>query len=148
MIYKKELHLVKKEYITDFVECDICKVRYHTNLGNDDGSINIEDTTEEYGHAREFDNISGGQFIDTEGDSFAWCRKLKPEDVGFTYLKPSWDDAPEWANWLAQDENGEWYWYEDMPVKRTNYWIVEDCKHAGANVDNWKNTLEERPKNG
>lgn len=26
-------------------------------------------------------------------------------------MKPSWDDAPEWANWLCKD-HGEWYWSE------------------------------------
>lgn len=26
--------------------------------------------------------------------------------------KPSWDTAPEWANYLAMDGNGEWFWYE------------------------------------
>ena len=30
--------------------------------------------------------------------------------------RPSWDDAPEWAEWLAQDESGEWFWFE-APVE-------------------------------
>ena len=30
--------------------------------------------------------------------------------------KPSWNDAPEWANWLAQDRNGQWFWHENIPV--------------------------------
>lgn len=30
-------------------------------------------------------------------------------------MKPDWKDAPEWANWLAMDKNGEWFWYEDQP---------------------------------
>lgn len=25
---------------------------------------------------------------------------------------PEWSEAPEWAEWLAMDNNGEWYWYE------------------------------------
>ena len=25
---------------------------------------------------------------------------------------PEWSEAPEWAEWLAIDNNGEWYWYE------------------------------------
>jgi hypothetical protein len=26
--------------------------------------------------------------------------------------KPSWADAPEWAEWLGQVESGMWEWYE------------------------------------
>ena len=34
-----------------------------------------------------------------------------------TYKKPAWSDAPEWANYLAMDKNGEWWWHEDKPTK-------------------------------
>jgi len=30
-------------------------------------------------------------------------------------MKPSWDDAPEWANYLAMDYDGEWFWFEFEP---------------------------------
>jgi len=29
--------------------------------------------------------------------------------------KPSWEDAPEWANWLALDDFGEWWLFENKP---------------------------------
>lgn len=29
--------------------------------------------------------------------------------------KPSWEDAPEWANWLALDCDGNWWWFENEP---------------------------------
>ena len=32
--------------------------------------------------------------------------------------KPSWDDAPEWGEWLAQDDSGEWYWYASKPTNQ------------------------------
>lgn len=38
-------------------------------------------------------------------------------------MKPSWDDAPEWANWLAMDGDGEWIWYKDEP-----YWEGIDAQ--------------------
>lgn len=31
-------------------------------------------------------------------------------------MKPDWKDAPEWANWLAMDKTGEWWWYENEPM--------------------------------
>ena len=27
---------------------------------------------------------------------------------------PSWDNAPEWANWLTYDKDG-WYWWDAKP---------------------------------
>lgn len=29
--------------------------------------------------------------------------------------KPDWKDAPEWANWLAMDEDGMWSLFEIKP---------------------------------
>lgn len=31
-------------------------------------------------------------------------------------MKPDWKDAPEWAQWLAMDGGGRWYWYEMRPT--------------------------------
>ena len=30
--------------------------------------------------------------------------------------KPSWDDAPEWANYRAMDSDCHWGWYEFKPL--------------------------------
>lgn len=29
--------------------------------------------------------------------------------------KPSWIDAPAWANWLAMDASGIWHWFQHQP---------------------------------
>lgn len=31
--------------------------------------------------------------------------------------KPSWDNAPEWAKYLAMDEDGSWFWYQYQPIR-------------------------------
>ena len=31
-------------------------------------------------------------------------------------MEPSFDNAPEWANFVAMDGDGEWYWFEEEPV--------------------------------
>src|SRR6056297_3729034 len=36
--------------------------------------------------------------------------------------KPSWDDAPDWANWLAQDDEGQWFWYQHCPTCKDGVW--------------------------
>lgn len=32
--------------------------------------------------------------------------------------KPDWKDAPEWAEWLAQDADGAWWWFQNEPEQR------------------------------
>ena len=72
--------------------------------------------------------------------------------------KPSWDDAPVWANWLAQDFNGDWWWYEDKPINDGiihGFWggvgagkkIEEATPLLSSNTaDDWRSTLEPRPE--
>lgn len=65
--------------------------------------------------------------------------------------KPSWDSAPKWANWLAQDYEGEWSWHEDKPVEDAlcNKWNsnqkVMYTNEIGEVIGDWTDTLEERP---
>lgn len=30
-------------------------------------------------------------------------------------MKPSWKDAPDWANWLTKDGSGEYWWWDEPP---------------------------------
>lgn len=64
-------------------------------------------------------------------------------------LKPSWDDAPEGAICLAQNEDGEWKWYRTKPTREVCYWHVNDFNEEEPAFwvnPNWRETLEERPK--
>jgi len=67
---------------------------------------------------------------------------------GGKMCKPSWSDpsCPPWANYLAQDNDGVWFWYATKPIARTSVWLSkEECCTAFVNNPNWRNTLEERP---
>lgn len=75
-------------------------------------------------------------------------------------MKPSWDEAPEWAEWLAMDAIGRWVWFEFKPVPNERrliwmqgrdfgYWRFanqseEQLLACVANRD-WKDQLESRP---
>jgi len=63
-------------------------------------------------------------------------------------MKPDWKDAPPWAQWLAMDADGEWYWYEKEPGKRIS--MFGSCggliEHASIDAINWRETLEQRPE--
>jgi len=64
--------------------------------------------------------------------------------------KPDWKNAPEWAEWLAMDSNGEWYFYEELPIALHNGWVPNysssECVLASEPVSSaWRITLERRP---
>lgn len=62
--------------------------------------------------------------------------------------KPSWLTAPEWANFLAQDRHGSWYWYEFEPrINDEGFsWIKGGhFDEAYIDGDEWGKTLELRP---
>lgn len=63
---------------------------------------------------------------------------------------PSWEDAPDWAAWLAQDLDGSWYWFEECPGMGDDddEWYADNFKEAkeGVTVSPfWRNTLQSRP---
>ena len=62
--------------------------------------------------------------------------------------KPSWEDAPEWAEWLAQDEDGEWKWLAGLPGKYVDGWTAVKIKGCckGIALGDWRDTLEKRPE--
>jgi hypothetical protein len=67
-------------------------------------------------------------------------------------MKPSWNDAPEWANYLARDKNCDWNWFQELPYidekleewispgARWRFYFLGTCEGGG-----WRNTLEKRP---
>jgi hypothetical protein len=68
-------------------------------------------------------------------------------------MKPSWKGAPEWAQWLAKDESGWWYWFEEMPsLEKPKFGIYEiwwnkgKCEQAGKGGGVYfADSIEERP---
>lgn len=63
--------------------------------------------------------------------------------------KPKWEDAPHWANYLAMDYDGQWYWYEKKPEEDGGLWVTEDGFRWQVAIRDdeieWSETLEKRP---
>jgi len=61
--------------------------------------------------------------------------------------KPSWSDpsCPPWANYLAMDIDGDWFWFENKPNARHSGWWGSGGECCRAGISNWRDTLEERP---
>lgn len=59
--------------------------------------------------------------------------------------RPSWQHAPEWAEFLARDDDGRWWWYENRPHLEIEggRWISGGRSARACN--DWWDTLEERP---
>ena len=62
-------------------------------------------------------------------------------------MTPDWNDAPEWANYLAQDKNGGWYWYENRPILEINRWDEEgqEPERAYPRSNEWQKSLQPKP---
>lgn len=62
-------------------------------------------------------------------------------------MKPSWSDAPEWAKYLAMDEDGEWFWYENKPDLASIWWAYTGKIMEAPTIPdgNCRDTLEPRP---
>lgn len=58
---------------------------------------------------------------------------------------PRLEDAPKWAEALAQDSTGRWYWYEDQPIKKSSIrWkSMGRVQRAleGTVLGDWRDTL-------
>ena len=67
-------------------------------------------------------------------------------------IKPGWDQAPDWANWLAQDLLGSWCWFEFEPVALLRSGIFLGSRGRirfslrGWFNEAWEESLECRPK--
>jgi|GEM_PF-1869872 len=62
--------------------------------------------------------------------------------------KPSWRGAPEWAEWLAQDDDCVWYWHRNKPNGGEKRWVSygeSGVAQRGELLGDWRDTLENRP---
>ena len=74
----------------------------------------------------------------------------EPEKRATDDSGPSWADAPEGAQWVAQDMDGAWYWHRKKPRCANGIWVSLglycDFAKKGEPNPNWGNTLQQRPK--
>jgi hypothetical protein len=62
-------------------------------------------------------------------------------------MKPNWENAPEWANYVAMDYDGDWWWFEYKPSMAHNIWKANLGRYERmTDCDEWKRTLQSRPE--
>ncbi len=61
-----------------------------------------------------------------------------------------WQNAPEWANWFARDDDGMERFFAEKPLPSEWGWVLPedayDSLQSPRLTDNWQTTLQERPK--
>ena len=93
--------------------------------------------------------------IDDESDRASAIGQNGNDGLHYDADNPSWDDAPDWAMWLAQDSNGEWNWFE-CPIYADAddaEWYeqkgfngrIEGAGESDERNENWSKTLQARP---
>lgn len=64
--------------------------------------------------------------------------------------KPNWNDAPEWASYYAENEDGTRHWYENEPLKCYAGWGLGvgygRTERICLQKHDWSDSLQERPK--
>jgi hypothetical protein len=61
-------------------------------------------------------------------------------------MKPSWKRAPSWAQWLAMDADGIWYWYEYKPYEGIFMRHCRKGKYQKAGKSKIELKIERRPR--
>lgn len=65
-----------------------------------------------------------------------------------------WTKAPEWAMWAATDEDGDRYWYEEIPrqAEVCDFWVADEGRGQNEEIlplfaycPDWRESLERRP---
>lgn len=65
---------------------------------------------------------------------------------------PDWNKAPEWARYVAQDQNGTWRWHYKKPKLENGFWVsqaISKFDHAGfskISEKSFEKSLQAKPK--
>ena len=80
-----------------------------------------------------------------ESDAQALCKALNNT---IPSIKPTWESAPKWANYLVMDQDGSWAWHQQKPELGTVSWYISEPSAGAierATVPGWATSLETRP---
>lgn len=87
----------------------------------------------------------GGEHIYTNNG--ACTRSYYMQAVRLITGEPSDSEAPDWANWKAQDWNGDWAWFSEKPhtSQEQSIWDSSDqvlVAGFGSCINDWRDTLK------
>lgn len=99
-----------------------------------------------HGHFQALTN-TGRIFYRSRDNINVWVEEITPELKSSEEQEINW---PEWANWMATDEDGQTYFYKDKPLLDENngQWH-EDFNQIESELfkhEDWKQSLIERKR--
>ncbi len=62
-----------------------------------------------------------------------------------------WDALPDWVQWVAMDEDGQWWQYQEEPRQAKTVWGESICTRASKahfirfTAPDWRTSLRQRP---
>jgi hypothetical protein len=72
---------------------------------------------------------------------------LDPQPKAASEPEHDWSKAPEWANYMAVDQDGEVFFFEEMPTPDSDgTWRSDYGQFEKVESKNWRDTLQVRPK--
>ncbi len=86
----------------------------------------------------------GGVYVDFIEEDVHEEDALKVAD---DKVEIDWAALPDAAQWVAMDNDGEWYWYEEKPDFRITIWTSDGKGGSfdGPTCDDWTASLQSRP---
>ena len=75
---------------------------------------------------------------------------LKPSNSMELEWQPDWSQAPEWAEYFAMDDDGEFYYFKESPSMAVCSWQPQSHGELSETFDhgykgNWQESLRKRP---
>ena len=83
-----------------------------------------------------------------DGSGFHYTRTKFNEQLNYLRGVPSWDDAPSWAKYLAQDSDGSFFFFEKMPnIGESKFITIHLATFAGPGnvIGDWRKSMIARP---
>jgi hypothetical protein len=61
-------------------------------------------------------------------------------------MQIDWSQAPEWANYVAMDKNGDWYWHQEKPQMLKDRFGYSNNQQFYKSTMRWRDSLQQRPE--
>jgi hypothetical protein len=104
------------------------------------GLLTDEEKAALHEHKGEFEHWCAGDWINS-GGAVAFYSNVIYRTVPLPKTQDviAWERLPAWVEWVARDESGEVWGYDDEPQYRVDGWVFES---AIVRIDDWPGIVQ------